>query len=113
MEAILTSLIFDHALRIRLKAETDTNHSQPATTLLSTTTASTSVTTSPASAQVESTNDKKARRATEPKKKEAKKKNLVGKINNLMTSDLANINRGVDILFLGALFACFADWFRF
>ena len=66
VEAIITSLVFDHALRIRLKSET-----------------------------IESNSTADGAPAVEPKTSNA---NFVGKINNLVTSDLANISGGNDFL---------------
>lgn len=137
----MTSLVFDHALRIRLKAETaekkegatesappsapasetggsntpdtasaqgdeeadaDTLHSRSATAVSTATTgtSSTATVTAPA-AQGKAADSKKAE---PPKAPEAdtkgKKGNLVGKINNLVTSDLDNITTGRDFLFI-------------
>jgi hypothetical protein len=142
VEAIVMSLVFDHSLRIRLKAETDaksasapvsvansalgspkasdtlvkdsgsgdegdsdTVHSRSATAVSTTTAATTSTIIPPASAQTTAADTKNAISITEPKEKQEKKSNLVGKINNLMTSDLANITRGRDFLFIGAIFS--------
>jgi hypothetical protein len=135
------SLVFDHSLRIRLKAEadaksasapvsvansapgspkasdtlvkdsgfgdegdSDTVHSRSATAASTATVATTSTVVPPASVQTTAADVKKADPVTEPKEKQEKKSNLVGKINNLMTSDLANITAGRDFLFLGAIF---------
>ena len=68
-EALLTALLFDHSLRIRLKAETETG----------------------------------ADKASDGDADESSKSNLVGRINNLVTSDLDSIGEGREFLSLGAL----------
>lgn len=142
----MTSLVFDHSLRIRLKAETaekkaeeatpaaspsgsdtkgsntpdnasergdeeddagaetetETVHSRT-TTGGSTATASTAVAPAPAKGKDDS---KKAEAAKDVGKEAEKKgKNLVGKINNLVTSDLDNIVSGRDFLFISEVVA--------
>ncbi|KAI0685987.1 hypothetical protein BC835DRAFT_1420713 [Cytidiella melzeri] len=139
-EAIITTLVFDHALRIRLKAETeekskpaatesappstpgsdakgsntpetgstheedeaDTVHSRSATAT-STATAATSTTATtvvaPAASGKATDGSKPASKEPEEAKK-SKKGNFMGKINNLVTSDLSNITNGRDFLFL-------------
>ncbi len=67
----MTSLILDHALRIRLKAETHR------------------------AGDAEGRTD-----AEEAAKKALEKDNFIGRINNLITSDLDNIVNGRDFLFL-------------
>ncbi|KIP03407.1 hypothetical protein PHLGIDRAFT_242940 [Phlebiopsis gigantea 11061_1 CR5-6] len=136
-EAIVTSLVFDHALRIRLKAEvaekkdavpsaapspadattpdsasaadaesdgaeTDTVHSRTATTASSATAVA-----SEAPAKDDQDKKKKDGAAAADKKKkddaaaaDKKSSNLVGKINNLVTSDLDSITSGRDFLFI-------------
>jgi hypothetical protein len=71
-EGIFTSLLFDHALRIRIKASTSTKESS-------------------------------ADAATGSPRKDSGD-SLVGKMNSLITSDLANITRGRDFLNLGTPF---------
>lgn len=134
-EAIITSLVFDHALRIRLEAEaaekkTDDDGAAPGaespvggsrgdskgantpdtvsdeetaysltTTNASAATSSTATVAAPAVAKGKSA-QKEGKK--EDKKDVAKKgNNLVGRINNLVTSDLDNITGGRDFLFLG------------
>lgn len=144
-EGIITSLVFDHALRIRLKAETankdastagaddaslrsasstkGTNSPEPdtddadedgdSTTVHSrSTTAATSASTSTAATAVASPvspakgkdadkdKDKKEEKKEEKELPKAKGSNLIGKINNLVTSDLEQITEGRDFLFL-------------
>lgn len=132
-EAIITQLVFDHALRIRVKSETSSG--TPGSSIAS------SVATTPDNASIadasersespggddddetqtavsEGTNasrtskDKKSRSAseatssttataTEPTKSEGPHAgNLVGKLNNLVTSDLNNVTNGRDFLFV-------------
>jgi hypothetical protein len=82
IEAIITSLIFEHALRIRLTAD--------------------SVNT-PASSRPETpVNDgAEANAGQDAIREESKAKNIVGKMNNLMSSDLNNIVAGKDFMMLG------------
>lgn len=76
----MTSLILDHAMRIRLKAETHRGSDSEGRT-------------EPGSESEEAMSQKKAR----------EKDNFIGRINNLITSDLDNIVNGRDFLFLGEL----------
>lgn len=127
-QAILTQLVFDHAMRIRMKAETS-----PEATSTSTSTTSTAVAT-PESASVAETrrNEEHAKdgdtaasksqtaastkgtkavtspkasstmpKAAAPKAGKGKGGNMIGKINNLVTSDLQNLIAGSDFLLLG------------
>lgn len=136
-EGIITSLVFDHALRIRLKAATSDKKDAPTTdaaagdspnpdakstsspdsgstassdeadddttvhsrspTAASTSTSTTVVT--PAKAADDKKKDEKE--SKEETDSKSKGSNLIGKINNLITSDLENITRGRDFLFLG------------
>ncbi|KIP05211.1 hypothetical protein PHLGIDRAFT_534835 [Phlebiopsis gigantea 11061_1 CR5-6] len=111
-QAIFTSLIFDHALRIRFKAEAPGNSdvgetpavrsSSPTDSGADTDTVATAdasvseaaTVVAPASEQAK--DDKKD---TDEKGAE-KNENLVGKLNNLVTSDLENITEGRDFLFI-------------
>ena len=149
MESIVTSLVFDHALRIRLKAEThkqDTSTSSDtsktdtpddaegqggespkngsdeeddtettdansttahARSTTAETTASTAVSTATASTTVATTTPPKTADAKAGRPKDERKEkdsNLIGKINNLVTTDLNNLIDGRDFLFVGALF---------
>lgn len=126
IEAIITSLVFDHALRVRLKAETsddpesaeeaaprrpasdakgtttveqsshgehddtDTLHSQGATAASSTAADTTDA------AEVSNVGSKDSKQNA-PKKKD----NFMGKVQNLVTSDLDNITGGRNFLFVG------------
>jgi hypothetical protein len=76
-EGIFTSLLFDHALRIRMKASTSAKESG-------------------ADAANGSTDGDKGRKDHGD--------NLVGKMNSLITSDLSNITRGRDFLNLSTTF---------
>lgn len=144
IEAIIMSLVFDHALRIRLKAEADeqkhaTSDSAPTSaaasdtegsntpesgsthegdeadtvhsrsvTAASTTTAATSATTDTAAtavapaAQGKVDGGKDGAKTPPEKEAKAKKGNFMGKVNNLVTSDLDNITGGRNFLFIGA-----------
>lgn len=139
----MTSLVLDHALRIRLKAETaekkteeatpgvspsvsdtersntpnsaserseddagaetetETVHSRTTTGASTATAAPSSTTTSAAPAKGK--DDTKPAPAKDVVKEAERSKNLVGKINNLVTSDLDNIVNGRDFLYFSTL----------
>ncbi|KAF9233710.1 hypothetical protein BU15DRAFT_90237 [Melanogaster broomeanus] len=95
LEVILTQLIFEHALRIRMQAETEDEEDGVVQAPLSV----------PGLASGNTT----------PRTK-AKTKNLVGKLNNLVTSDLASANDGRDFLNLvlyAPLQLILATWFLY
>lgn len=144
VEGIITSLVFDHALRIRLKAEmgekkdeakvddttsvstgpgSDTKgsnspdigsgdeddnatvHSRSTTagTTASTSTAATAVAPPPPPGAAKAADAKKQEEKADAESPKSKGANLIGKINNLVTSDLEHITEGRDFLFIGAL----------
>jgi hypothetical protein len=117
-EAIITQLVFEHALRIRMKAETDSESRSGSSTVV----ASRAHTPSPereegtshestassgeerSSENTKATADKAARKGKadqpmEPPK--AKNDNLIGLINNLVSTDLGNITDAQDFLYAG------------
>ncbi|KAL4247270.1 ATP-binding cassette transporter C [Abortiporus biennis] len=107
--SLLTQLIFDHSLRIRVKAETS-NASLPAETSPSTAVAtpdSASATDVPipgsSAAESDSTSAASSKAKDTPSdavpEKEKGDSNLVGKINNLVTADINNIQGGQNVLF--------------
>ena len=137
IESIITSLVFDHALRIRLKAETakaavetsspatldstevqietgqdDTSgsgdednvtvqsaHTTASTVIAGATDASSTTAAVSSQQKAKATDIKKAEAKDSQGGKEAKKGgNFVGKLNNLVTSDLGNITSGRDFL---------------
>lgn len=81
-KAILSQLIFEHALRIRMKAETK-DAKTPASQGSSERGTSRQVSKDPSSSRKSSG------------------KNLQGKLNNLVTSDLSSATNGRDFLMLG------------
>ncbi|KAJ8594877.1 hypothetical protein M405DRAFT_759938 [Rhizopogon salebrosus TDB-379] len=124
-EGILTQLVFEHALRIRMKAELpddakksgdSTGTSTPdtasvagsSTVALDESTEGSSDETLQTSAETLSTSsvkkgkqkaqDAKEDSETSSKEKHSSADNLVGKINNLVTTDLSNITEGRDFL---------------
>ncbi|KIP05212.1 hypothetical protein PHLGIDRAFT_534838 [Phlebiopsis gigantea 11061_1 CR5-6] len=114
-QAIFTSLIFDHALRIRFKAETSEKKDAEAPAAHSASSAGSSdgadagaVTTAdaPASDTATVVDPASEQAAGKDGKKDAEEEdaekddNLVGKLNNLVTSDLENITQGRDFLFI-------------
>ncbi len=136
-EAIITTLIFEHSLRIRLKAEIndkkagaenvplsarasdtersnrpvegstedddeDKDHSRSVTTASSVTAATGATTATAIPPETAGKVAGTAKAATE-KEIKVKTRNFMGKINNLVTSDLANIIAGRDFLFLSKL----------
>ncbi|TBU53541.1 hypothetical protein BD310DRAFT_937787 [Dichomitus squalens] len=132
-EAIITQLIFDHSLRIRMKAETvDTPAPSRATTAAQTpdnasiaepdpteadaggtsssgsedetivraSTLSATSTTATAVAKKKEPAKKTEEPAPEPKKESTPTGNLIGRINNLVSTDLNNVIDGRDFLFV-------------
>jgi hypothetical protein len=122
-ESIITQLVFDHSLRIRMKAEVakkspgdgdstvaptpdgaatpDANENQEPST------ASGEETLQSSSTSVSSLTSKGKQKAPSPEEtpkasEDAGAGNLVGKINNLVTTDLANITNARDFLYLGS-----------
>lgn len=120
-QAILTQVVFDHAMRIRMKAETSSEH-------LSKPDVSTSIGTSETIPVVENrvpqtdTNDSSSASVSKSLKKgkhipvedllngktkpdmgkgHVEMSNLIGKINNLVSSDLRNLTSGCDFPILG------------
>ncbi|EGO28521.1 hypothetical protein SERLADRAFT_354415 [Serpula lacrymans var. lacrymans S7.9] len=119
-EGILTQLIFEHALRIRMKAETpsDIKQTMEANEVLTPDTVESSTNegesvdgddTSQTSSTIAESSSQKGKQKTEDVQNEngqeahnptSKADNLVGKINNLVTSDLNNITNGRDWLYI-------------
>ena len=136
-EAIITQLVFEHSLRIRLKAEGGNEKSERTTERDASTVVGTpetasiaessaagsaadeeeSVTTGTAVSREPSTSSQSSvalgkAKETKPKKEDSKEKekekekknsNLIGKINNLVTTDLNNILESRDFLLLGEI----------
>ncbi|KAI0052512.1 hypothetical protein FA95DRAFT_1675194 [Auriscalpium vulgare] len=129
VEGIITQLVFEHALRIRMKAETAKSGTSTVNTPDNRSEASSPDLESEAAAEpghpveegsngssdetvrastpsVHSSTAKGKGKAKEPETKtpepdaEKKESNLVGKINNLVSTDLSNITDGRDFLFL-------------
>ena len=138
IQAIVTELVFEHALRVRMKAETsetaevksgentavatpdsasqaetegsdsEGGDAETATSASHTATSSTATVVAPASASAKGKG--KASSVTEPPKKveapeppKGKGKNLVGRINNLVSSDLSSLeNLSMFIVFASA-----------
>ncbi|KAF8969860.1 hypothetical protein BDZ97DRAFT_1902271 [Flammula alnicola] len=84
LQAVLTQLVFEHSLRIRLKPETSTNGADDGPISMET--------------------SLDASRAYLPKTPRHSG-NLIGRINNLVTTDLGNMVEGVNFLSLG-IFSC-------
>ena len=131
IQAIITHLVFEHALRRRMKADVMDDAGQSGDTTLAGTPETASVAESSATAQeqIARAEDNNGRGSTSPnagkgKQKavpqeasktkvigredkpkpagdEKKGKNVVGKINNLVTTDLNNLSDGRDFLFIG------------
>lgn len=124
-EALVTALVVEHSLRIRVKAETQPNQApsppaapiqQPVTdaaavtpvvtegdvvindasTMASAVTTTIGSDTAPSKGVENSPNGTKSSHSAEPDKLKAKN-NLVGRVNNLVTSDMANISGGREI----------------
>lgn len=106
-QAIMTQLIFEHALRMRVKAEVGDENpptESPGSTTAAVTPDNASVaepeegttsTTTAGNVTTDSTTKPKANKPEADEEKKAdKKRNLVGKLNNLVTSDLDSLNGG-------------------
>ncbi|KAI0068087.1 hypothetical protein BV25DRAFT_1834393 [Artomyces pyxidatus] len=126
VEGIITQLVFEHSLRIRMKAETPQSTATPdnrseasvtpdSASIVEVTVVEESVggssdeTVRANSPGVQSAASKGKQKAKAPDSKEAepavkdtaaKASNLVGKINNLVSTDLSNITDGRDFLFI-------------
>lgn len=121
VEAIVTQLVFEHALRMRMKAEVTTDsapQSKSTTAAATPDTASVAESSTTAhdngSAEGDSSAGKGKQKASEhaadatratgkegeQKPQEDKGKNVAGKINNLISSDLASIGMGREFLIL-------------
>lgn len=106
-EAILTSLIYDHALRIRMKAEVS-NSDADASSGSGVSTVPVPV---PGPAPVDVVaegplGDQPAPQTKDNKEKVLANKNIVGRLNNLVTTDIQTITRGRDWLLPGAVHPC-------
>lgn len=127
MQALITQLVFNHALRIRVKAETSSTPSQSTVSSVATTPDNASIAERSDGAESPITDDetqtaisegtaasKASKRksqapseastapvAEEAKSSESKSGHLVGKLNNLVTTDLNNLVDGRDFLFIG------------
>jgi ABC-type multidrug transport system fused ATPase/permease subunit len=120
VQAILTELIFEHGLRIRLKAEASGESSSSpgtgtqtpveghssASTVVDNRSPNPSAATSAEGVDTESSDVAKGKAKAEPAKKETplqqpkKKDNLVGKINTLVTVDVDRIAESKDFLMI-------------
>ncbi|TRM65976.1 hypothetical protein BD626DRAFT_427540 [Schizophyllum amplum] len=114
-EAIITQLVFEHALRIRLKAEapesTPTTSTPPSPDSLSLVDQPTESETSgeetlhsasptETTATAASVKAKKAKAEKDEEESHSSNEHLIGKINNLVTTDLNNLVDGRDFLFI-------------
>ena len=136
-EGLLTQLIFEHSLRIRLKAEASSEKieddnltvigTQDSESVTETTSVdsnsltgetasqssqasthdSQSTSNGPAKARGPSTLESDTKSVTKDKKED---QNLIGKINNLVTADLGNIVEGRDFLTISMLHFYFIFW---
>ena len=119
--ALMTQLIFDHALRIRVKAETTKGNTDPQATGTGSTTAVATPDNASAAEPEEDTastptpenetstqgtkkpEEGKDKAPVEGEKKDDKKSNLAGKLNNLITSDLDGLQGGQMFMMLREL----------
>lgn len=127
-QALITQLVFNHALRIRVKAEAANSAPSSAASSATTTPDSASVAdpseTAESSANSEDEDETAVSEATSTTKGKGKGSraasvsgesskgleptasekagNLVGKLNNLITTDLNNLTDGRDFLFVGS-----------
>ncbi|KAI0782766.1 hypothetical protein C8Q75DRAFT_885975 [Abortiporus biennis] len=102
--SIMTQLMFDHALRLRMKADATEASSSPSTVATEENSETNSASNDPST---ESSADPSSSNATpddatkkdEDKEAPIKEKgNISGKINNLITADLSNVVGGADVL---------------
>ena len=116
VKAIITQLIFEHALRVRMKAETAETKSAPPTPgktpdVVSLAEPATAEHPALASAEAEMgeaavLRDSAALQSPAPKEETSKQEssggasNLVGRINNLVTTDMQTIESGRDFIFV-------------
>ncbi|EMD41587.1 hypothetical protein CERSUDRAFT_79219 [Gelatoporia subvermispora B] len=128
IQAIITSLVFDHALRIRVKADDDKSSSSVAPsasttpdtasvvefTLDSSTSEEETVRASSVGADSSGKKQKKdEKRATTP---EGERSNLVGKLNNLVTVDMEKITAAKDLwilIIMAPLQVSLSIWFLY
>lgn len=94
-EAIITQLIFEHALRIRIKAETETVRRTGGSSI---TEAADDRANMPRSGL---SKDKQTWKRQPIEKTSHKSNHLIGLINNLVTTDLGNITDARDFLYAG------------
>lgn len=130
IQAILTQLIFNHALRIRIKSETSGDTAIPqdspvtdlgersespdsaddiseTQTAVSEGTAASKAGQAKKSSTLSDASTSTANAAADKNENDGNQtKNLTGKLNNLVTSDLSNITSGRDFLFVGVLDIC-------
>jgi|SRR6266850_2711012 len=133
VSAIVTQLVFEHALRIRMKAETSSstrttpvatpNTLSEATTPDNVSIAGDNIVAEPASGSSEEAGQSTSSSSIKGKQREGshpptpvgdddsedlgKSSNLVGKMNNLVSTDLDNLVEGRDFLLLGLIsFVC-------
>lgn len=115
-KAIITQLMFEHALRVRMKAETSETNSAPATPgktpdVVSLAEPTTVEHPALASAEVEAGEEAVLRESDTLQPAAAKQEgskqessggasNLVGRINNLVTTDMQTIDNGRDFIFV-------------
>lgn len=127
-QTLITQLVFNHALRVRVKAETASSPTPSTASSTATSPDTGSVAGDSEDSESESedetavsetTSTTKASRglasrpqsvrggskgADPPVEEEQKGGNFVGKLNNLVTTDLSNLVEGRDFLFVGAFF---------
>lgn len=125
-QAIITQLVFDHALRSRVKFEADEPAGETSGSINTpendstvrgdteseeTNTGDATQTTTGTSTEADS--DSKGKSQLNKPVVEADnsdKKNMVGKINNLVTSDLGNLHAGLDYSALGMRTMALQNW---
>lgn len=133
VQGLITQLVFEHALRIRIKAETGSSTSASAASSVATTPDNASIAersdgaespttddeTQTAVSDAASTSKASKRKSAAPseasttteetKPSETKGGHLVGKLNNLVTTDLNNLVDGRDILFVCESLRCILE----
>jgi len=97
LEAVLVQLVFEHSLRLRFKADESNTSAPPAEE-----TASDGASEDETVAESE-TSSTKGKDQSDSDKEETGEKNLVGRLNTLITVDLDNVGSGRDFMVLGML----------
>ncbi|KAF8512318.1 hypothetical protein BU17DRAFT_77408 [Hysterangium stoloniferum] len=139
-EAILTQLVFDHSLRVRFQEEEATgsrlstsvntpetgsitdgdtevdNESREETQTAQSTADSSRAATKQSASRISSATKPSAAKTTLKEESSSKSSHLIGRINNLVTTDLGNVTDAKDFIYIalfGPLQFCISAWFLY